>query len=204
LIRKIFEKVFGENLTVRIMGQGYDKHIKPDSSWTTNDFNIILRMLQNPQKSYFLDQVGGKDLILKTTLESSLEYLKKTCGNDMKMWKYGSVHLLTHPHPFGERVPAFNRGPYPVGGDGDTPNNMSYTADSYHVGFIPSFRGFFDLGDLEKKSSWILPIGNCGVLGTFHYDDQVQEYLANQFRPIWSSDDLVSKHTKSTLKLSSL
>lgn len=83
---------------------------------------------------------------------------------------------------------ALGRGPFPVGGDSDTPCQTSLRAESPYDnhGAAATFRQIVDLGDLAQ--SWVLvPPGQSGHPGSPHYDDMIRPWLQGEYIPmLWT------------------
>lgn len=120
---------------------------------------------------------------------------------------YEDVHLLPLEHPMG-RLPGvgvlFNRGPYPVPGDGSTINALSGNwlpgADHQSVRFGPSMRWIVDLSDPDGGLA-VLPGGQSGHPFDPHYDDQIDTYLDNGHFPVPWTEAAVEGATVSRLRL---
>ena len=102
-------------------------------------------------------------------------------------WAWGRLHMVTFGHIAG-RVPAlaghFNRGPYPVGGDGNTifatGGGLTVEASAAVVG--PPFRFIADLSDLSRCYGLLAP-GNSGRPDSPHYDDQIDGVVQGEVSP---------------------
>jgi acyl-homoserine lactone acylase PvdQ len=47
----------------------------------------------------------------------------------------------------------------------------------------------------------VLPTGESGLLGSAHYDDQVELYLHGKYHPIWLNRADVERHAEARLTL---
>jgi penicillin G amidase len=120
------------------------------------------------------------------SLVDAVDELRSRFGDDMETWTWGRLHGVTFDHPFG-RVKLlrrlFSRGPYPIGGDGDTPHQSASTGGSYGAdGYIPSYRQLVDLGNFANSRS-IHTTGQSGHPGSPHYDDFIPLWLSGQYHP---------------------
>jgi len=201
LVMVLLEEPLGKDLALRIMGAGYDRYVHHDSGYTTNDLNVCLSLLSNP-KSFFVNKAGGKKKALYTALEKAIAYLKTKLSDNPANWKWGSIHKLTFAHGMGQVIPAFSRGPYPVDGDRDTPNNASwYPEDPYNPQLcIPSYRLIVDFSNLAN-SKYLVPVGNCGHIGNAHYDDNIPNYLSGKLHDMLFTEEQIKKNLEATLLL---
>jgi penicillin amidase len=86
----------------------------------------------------------------------------------------------------------FNRGPIPIGGGTDTPLLSAILPGKPYdnLGAAPSFRQIVDLSDLSNSVS-IVPPGQSGQLGSPHYDDLIQPWLAGEYHPqVWTREQV--------------
>jgi penicillin G amidase len=86
----------------------------------------------------------------------------------------------------------FNRGPFSIGGDTDTPCQTStHPATPYGNNLnSPSNRHIIDLGNFSR-SLWIFPPGQSGQLGSQHYDDLIDPWLNGRFHPmLWEREEI--------------
>ena len=127
-------------------------------------------------------------LALRRTLTYLRDRLGPPDGPEMRNWAWGRLHTLTYGHLVG-RVPAltrhFNRGPYPLGGDGSTVwatgSGITPAESTAVVG--PPFRFIADLGDLRNSLGLLAP-GNSGVPASPHYDDQIGAWFNGEYHPM--------------------
>ncbi len=121
------------------------------------------------------------------SLSQAVGELRSRLGDDMDSWTWGSLHRVTFDHPFGRvklLAPLFSRGPYPIGGDGDTPHQCASIGGSYGADeYIPSYRQLVDLGNLSNSRS-IHTTGQSGQPGSIHYDDFIPLWLTGRYHPM--------------------
>jgi penicillin amidase len=138
--------------------------------------------------SIWYDLGGGerREEVMLRALRASLDDLREQLGDGE--WCWGQLHTLTFTHPLGTAEPfatIFNRGPYPMGGDGNTVwatgNRMDGPTPGNAVG--PPFRFVADLGDL--RHAWaILAPGQSGQPGSPFYDDQIEAWFTGEYHPM--------------------
>ena len=126
------------------------------------------------------------DIIL-TAFEQSLDEIEQQLGEDISEWKWGKVHTIEHPHTLGQNEslrPYFNVGPFPVVGNKEVINNMSFTINGsgkYEVVSGPAVRRIIDFADVEHSIN-VLPTGNSGNPLSPHYSDQAKLFVDGEFR----------------------
>jgi penicillin amidase len=194
VVRNLVEQGLGNELTTRWMGKGFHPLLMTASEFYGHDSVTMLRMLDHPE-SWWVQQVGGVEAVLIKSLKQAVEWLRKELGNDVDKWQWGKLHQAIFPHPLGLQKPldlVFNRGPFPIGGDTDTPCQTAFKPeDPYNNNaWAPTFRQIVDLGDLSKSLS-ITPPGQSGQLGSRHYDDLIRPWLEGEYHPmLWSREDI--------------
>ena len=127
-------------------------------------------------------------------------------GDDPRAWTWGAVRPLTLRHALGSRKPfdrVFNRGPMPIGGDGDTiaqasPDPADPTSGATVA--IASMRMVVDVGSWER-CRWVLPGGQSGNPFSPYYDDQLVLWLRGEALPIHWSEQAIVGATHHTLRL---
>ena len=104
--------------------------------------------------------------------------------------EFASRQAPTLESPDPDQV--FDRGPFPIGGDTDTPMQTAMQAhDPYdNKAWSPSFRQIVDMGDLSR-SVVIHPPGQSGQLASQYYDDLAQLWLNGEYHPmLWTRDQV--------------
>ena len=136
---------------------------------------------------------------------AALQHLRATLGNDSARWTWGRAHTVTHAHPLGQQKPLnllFNVGPFAAPGGHETPNNMSQPLGPapWAVTYGPSTRRIIDFAHPEQALG-VNPVGQSGVWGDKHYNDQASDYMLGRYRIENLAEADVTKHTASTLTL---
>lgn len=142
------------------------------------------------------------DIIMKTLLQ--IIDNEKT-GKAATRW--GDIHFFTLKHPLGSNALLdfffdFNRGPFRIGGSFHTVSPYSYKLDKdYATGSGASHRHVFDLSDWDNARV-VIPTGQSGIVGSAHYLDQTDDYIAGIFHPAWFSKEKVKKHARYQMQFS--
>jgi penicillin amidase len=164
----------------------------------------LFRILDNPD-SFWLKKFGGKEKILKEGLKAGIDWLKLNYGLKPKNWVWGKVHAITFPHAMSAQPPLdkiFNIGPYPIGGDTDTPWQTFIMSQESFDGELASasYRQIIDMSDLDK-SQIIMPLGNSGNMASPYYKNQLRMWFNGEFIPMAFSRSKVEEFAKHTLWL---
>jgi penicillin amidase len=204
LVRSLLEPGLGEELTLQLMGRGFDPVLAPSHEFYGHDTVATLRMLDNPG-SWWLARAGGREAALEASLRQAIAWLRGRLGPDPGGWQWGRIHRVVFLHAFGLREPldrVFNWGPRPIGGDTDTPCQTAMAAgDPYdNKAWAPSFRQIVDLGDLSRSLA-ALPPGQSGQLGSPHYDDLAELWIKGEYYPMLWTREQVEREAEGRLIL---
>ncbi len=204
LVRNLLEPGLGPELCSRLMGEGFHPLLMHSNEFYGQDTVILLRLLDSPD-SWWVQRAGGRDGVIKKSIQQALAWLRDTLGPEPEDWAWGRIHQVNFEHALGLQKPldqVFNRGPFPIGGDTDTPcQTAMLPADPYdNRAWSPSFRQIVDMGDLSQ-SVVIVPPGQSGHLASPHYDDLIQPWLQGEYHPMLWTRQQVEEAGKSKLVL---
>ncbi len=194
LARNLLLPTLGEEITEQWLGKAFSPVLMTLHEFYGHDITLILRMLDEPQ-NWWVQQAGGLSTWVEKSLKETAETLTAKLGHDKQNWQWGKLHQAVFPHPMGLQKPldqVFNRGPYPIGGDADTPCQTAYLPHQPYQNnaWAPSSRHIVDLTDL-RQSVAIAPPGQSGHLGSKHYDDLIQPWLRGEYHPmLWDRQDV--------------
>ncbi len=184
------EQLFNEyiglaNIPIRAL---HDLLNSPDSEW-----------FDNPHTS----RSENRDDIIRQSLQDALQYLRDELGDDIRTWRWGSIHTVTFEHIFGQRSPinrVVNIGPFPIGGAGTTVNNGEYLLyDPYENILGPSMRFVADMAD-PATAYTIIPTGQSGQPLHRHYKDQTQLWLDGRYKTTSMNEEPGVRYRITTLK----
>ena len=137
----------------------------------------------------------GWPAAISRALDAAVGTLRSRYGGDRSAWVWGSVRSLILRHPAGEQRllrGIFNRGPFPLGGDGNTISQGAPSLDDPTAGpaAIPSLRMAIDVGKWEN-SRFSIPGGQSGNPASPHYDDILPLWLQGEGIPIaWEPESI--------------
>lgn len=204
LVRNLLDPGLGPDLTVRFMGHGFHPLLFASSEFSGHDTVALIRLLDDPN-SWWLQQAGGREALLSRSLKQAVLWLRDELGPDLHDWQWGRIHGAIFAHALGLQKPldqAFDRGPYPIGGDTDTPCQTAISPkDPYHnKAWAPSYRQIVDMGDLSRSEA-IHPPGQSGHLASSHYDDLVEPWLRGDYYPMLWTREQVEQEAQDQLLL---
>ncbi len=143
--------------------------------------------------------------LAKKAFENAIADLRANHGADWKQWKWGDVHILTQSHRPFSQVPGLNTVfeiKAPVNGSNNTINvagNSTNLDDLHASGHGPSYRGIFDLSNLEN-SVYVQPTGQSGNPFSPYYRDMFPYWLDTKFIKI-KTDKIIPENVENTLIL---
>nr|BBH88837.1 peptidase S45 [Thermosporothrix sp. COM3] len=170
---------------------------------------LLIRLLHEQNDAWFARTRipnGPKtwNAALKAAWHGTIDELRERLGDNILRWHYGAVHKLTFKHILGKHpllVKLFNRGPYPIGGDGDTINMGATLPDRpEEVISVSTYRMIVDLGNLEQSLSSHAP-GQSGLPNSKHFDDLIQQWLQVGHHPMLYERDTITAHAEGVLYL---
>ncbi|HZT33146.1 MAG TPA: penicillin acylase family protein [Bryobacteraceae bacterium] len=116
---------------------------------------------------------------LASSLEEALNDLKNRLGTDRKEWSWGRLHQIYFRHPLDQA--AFNRGPVPRPGDGNTVNATSGPGFAQTNG--ASYREILDVSDWDRSVMTNVP-GESGDPASRHYSDLLEDWAGGRYHPM--------------------
>ncbi|MGE5225091.1 MAG: penicillin acylase family protein [Omnitrophica WOR_2 bacterium] len=184
-MRRMIELTLAARLgdyTIHYMGKGPTPVLAEGSILGQFAWEWIMTELEKPDSTWF-DQGQGetRDMMVQAALKDTIQYLTSRLGPKLEDWEWGKLHSINFKHILGQAKPLdriFNRGPYPLGGDFNTIWATGSSQHSVDIGPVigPPFRIINDLSDLNHSLGLLAP-GNSGLLGSRHYDDQIQDWF---------------------------
>lgn len=183
-LHNILEPHLGEELTLHALGKGFHPVFRAATEYVGFDSSMLLKFLDNPD-SLWMKNFKDKEEMMAKSLKDTVTWLKYTIGEDISMWKWGSLHKITWKHTLGSRAPldlVFNKGPFPDSGDSDTPKLSILFPGSYAgTGFNPTFKQIVDLSDMSTTT--INAPGQSGQIGSNHFDDFLSMWINGELHP---------------------
>lgn len=174
------------------------------SSFAWRASSALIRALDDPSWVEKCGHVGltWRDALL-IALGEAVSELRLKQGESIDGWRWGVAHTIAFDHPLSrvkQLKPFLSRGPFPIGGDVDTPLQAGAAAGRVggNVSWAPSYRQVVDFGDLRRSVS-VLPTGQSGQPASPHYDDQLPLWLRGRYHPmLWDRADVEEHMTAET------
>jgi penicillin G amidase len=172
-------------------GEGPKPPLIHDNEFWGHDSTTLLRILENPEKSKWLKE-SPADTVIKA-MSICVDFLIEKFGTDIKTWQWGKLHQMRLMHVLGAQKPLdkiFNIEGIAMGGDTDTLCQVAFQPGNHYGGTLTaaSYRQIIDMGDFDK-SVCSFPGGQSGNLLSPHRNDQMEDWLKGEFKPmVWSKE----------------
>ncbi len=142
--------------------------------------DALLRKGINGENSAWLEDYGGLQQVLITSLHEALAELEEKYGEDMSEWEWGDYHRVYFEHPLSSVHPVlkyfFNKeDPLPVDGSSITPMAASYETETGVVDHGASWRFVIDMAEAGKGYHLVAP-GQSGHFKSQWYHDQLDDW----------------------------
>ncbi|MGC9397222.1 MAG: penicillin acylase family protein [Anaerolineae bacterium] len=176
-------EIFAHQLITMLLAKPLEGHyLFGETTW-----GWLEKVLAEPHSHWFdLGHGETRDEVMRLALAETLAYLQKEFGPDPADWAWGKLHQIIYNHPLGGSkllAPCFNRGPYPVSGNGHAVCATHQRNFDSHTFGGPPYRMIVDLGDVRNSVSLLTP-GQSGQPGSPHYDDQIAAWSAGEYHPM--------------------
>lgn len=215
-LQKLYNHVFGGLLGDDVhyyLGKSLLGVITRINSFVGRSSPFILDMIEKDDRSVIdeLPSPQSWSWILQYCFEQAVADLSRRFGSNVKSWQWGKLHRANFEHPLGTvkaLKPLFNRGSYPIAGDGDTPAQMAFPAlgnaqTGFNVtGWAVSYRQIVDLSNMEN-SYMCHTTGQSGSPFSPHYDDMIKLWLKGEMHPMISERRNIDRHSEARLILES-
>ena len=128
---------------------------------------------------------SDRDALVAQSFGDAAAALSDFLGKDPSAWQWGEIHTLTFNHHLGAQVSKrlYDRGPFPVGGSGNTPGALGYRRTlelPFDVASGAPWRYVVDLSDHTAYD--MLAIGNSGHIRSEHYSDMTEDWLEMRYK----------------------
>ena len=169
------------------------------------DTESLVRLLAGGMSDVWWDDVTTNRIEGRTEIfERVFDALDKMDAEQ----SWGAVHRIVFKHPLTD-IPAvgrllagpWNRGPFPVGGDGVTIEANSWDRRRpFDVAAMPALRMVTDVGNWDESVA-IMPLGQSGRPWSSHYADQVEQWRRGEAFTLPFSEAAVGAAAEARLQL---
>src|SRR5262249_12771703 len=147
------------------------------------------------------ERAPDRDDLLRLTLSSAGDKMKKLQGDDPAKWSWGKLHVLRLRHGLDQRLPAALVDPPVVERPGDGfPVTATRGPASFEQTAGASYREVMDLGNWDHSVAINTP-GQSGQPGSKHYADLQALWNDGRYFPLSYSRSAVNAATTDVLEL---
>ncbi|WP_404333151.1 penicillin acylase family protein [Mesobacillus maritimus] len=143
----------------------------------------LIRDALSGESGPWINKADGIAMVLKESLNLTLNDIEQTAGNKLEKWKWGDFHQVQFNHPLSSVSPLqylFNsKGGVPTGGSSVTVQAAAFTRDGT-VNHGASWRFVVDMSDLMTSYHLVGP-GQSGHVKSKWYDNQFEEWIEGQY-----------------------
>jgi penicillin G amidase len=159
---------------------------------THQQTGLAAALLEDASIAYFAD---GTAKHVCAVAANTLDTLQAKLGSDQASWQWGRVHQAHWPHPIGD--PAFDIGPRELDGGSHTLRNTGGELPPHAASSGAEYRIVVDFAAPDRFLA-VQNIGNSGVPGDPHYDDQFEPWLRGDYHTVHLRRDAVETDCEST------
>ncbi len=205
VVRRLYKKILNDtDLENELIGKGFSPSFGINNTFLGSNTINLLHVLED-ENSWCVTQYGNKEQLLKDGYKDAIDWLTKKFGKDHNQWQWGKIHQIEIPHALSVKQPLdkiFSLGPYPIGGDIDTPfQTCPNNVEAFDGEIVSaSYRQIIDLSNFDNSKS-ISCGGQSGNLASPYYASQMEDWLKGKFHPMCWSRESVEQHKKHVLVL---
>ena len=169
-------------------------------------------VIPTPDSLYLIDQLTAKqdaasqsavlrDALLLDTLGAAYENAQSLLGSDATKWRWGTLHHIAFEHPLLDQLTKNAALPiYERGGNGETPNNTTYTGNDFLVRSGASWRMVLDVGNWDAARMTNAP-GQSGDARSPFYNSLLKGWADDDSFPLLYSRAAVEANTLLRIQL---
>ncbi len=181
-----------------------DSPFAPTNGFMSRAEMRLLQILsENETSTWYMEAKTGRprtrEQLLREALTLAVKRIRKTVGDSALKWDWGRSHQIRYVHQLGSARflrGFFNRGPFPIGGDGTTPLQTRHAPD-FPLGLVqitPSYRQIYEVGDWDRSKT-VTTSGQSGHPMSDHYDNQIAMFREGAYHPMAWSREAVEETT---------
>ena len=159
---------------------------------THQQTGLGISLLEDDTIAYFPD---GTATHVAAVAQRTLAALRSRLGNDEAAWQWGRIHQAHWHHPLGDA--SFDIGPREVDGGSHTLRNTGGEMPPHAASSGAEYRIVVDFATPDLFRA-VQNIGNSGVPGSPHYQDQFEPWLRGEYHVVQLRRDRVEADCEST------
>ncbi|MGH2710653.1 MAG: penicillin acylase family protein [Actinomycetota bacterium] len=181
-------------------------HFYGRRQWTNAfQYQVLPNLLAYPTARWWgRNGIEARDEALRETLDAALDELTGALGEDMTVWRWGSLHKARFAGRLAlipDLAELFTAGEVEMGGDEQTVNQGLFEPGwSYDVVVTPSWRQILDLSDWDA-SVGTHTVGQSGNPASPHFADMLPLWGSGEHHALPFSREAVERHAEATLRL---
>jgi len=169
------------------------------------DIDVLLGLLENPDKRFGTRPRDERDMLLLTTLAEAVRDCIVRFGQDTGTWAWGRLHHGYFQHAASPLLSSnlsttWDVGPLPIGGSGSTAMHTGYRISDFRCIYGASVRIVMDVGDWDNSVCINAP-GQSGDPGSPHYGDLASLWGRGEYVPLLYSQARVEEVTVARVRL---
>lgn len=160
---------------------------------THQQTGLAISLLEDDSIKYFADGIAPH---VAAVAARTLAALRSRLGNDEASWQWGRIHQAHWHHPVGDAT--FDIGPQPVDGGSHTLRNTGGELPPHAASSGAEYRIVVDFASPDSFLA-VQNIGNSGVPGSPHYQDQFEPWLRGEYHVVHLRRDAVEADCEETM-----
>lgn len=156
------------------------------------DTHLLHLLSSQAESPWYTEMATGRrrrrEELLQEALTKAVRAIRKQIGDSTRKWDWGRSHQIRYVHSLGSARflrTFFNRGPFPIGGDGSTPLQTRH-APRLPLGLVqvtPSYRQIYEVGNWDRAES-VTTAGQSGHPLSDFYADQISMFREGAYHPM--------------------
>ncbi|UOY91968.1 penicillin acylase family protein [Ectobacillus sp. JY-23] len=142
--------------------------------------DTLIRKAAAGERSLWIEEMGGLQEVLSTSLQRTLTKIEKQQGKNMKNWTWGTFHRVAFSHPLSSVGPLsyiFNsQSPIPLSGSRVTVQAAGWDEETGIVNHGAPWRFVIDTSNMDKGYHIVGP-GQSGHVKSEWYQNQLENWV---------------------------
>jgi penicillin amidase len=205
-------EVWNKHIALRVLGSLFEgdqellTHFYGRRQWTNAfQYQVLPNLLAYPTARWWgRNGAEARDEVLRDCLDTALDELTSSLGEDMTGWRWGALHRAKFAGRLAlipDLAELFTAGDVELGGDEQTVNQGMFEPGwGYDVVVAPSWRQILDPSDWDA-SLGTHTVGQSGNPASPHFADMLALWSKGEHHPMPFTREAVEGHAQATLRL---